>query len=267
MIRPCSLAPLFFLAFSAQAQSVAWQPWSQSSFAQARTAGKLALVDAEATWCHWCHVMDEKTYGDPKIQGLLRGLLALHEATGEPALLARAEQLTAFMERNLSDGKGLFRSRTVPEGATGAFAETRTPFEDNGMAAHLWLRLHAFTGNEAFRERAKLLLAQLGSGQKLEDQGRWLGEFLLAADEALEEASHLVVAGPRDDPRTAALFKAALKSGRPNLAVILHDPASGAPKNPDLGFPPLKQPAVFLCGKATCSSPLSTPEAVLKAIR
>ncbi len=199
--------------------------------------------------------------------GMLQGLLALHEATGEPALLLRAEQLAAFMDRNLSDGQGLFRSRTIPTGATGAFAELRTPFEDNGMAAHLLLRLHAFTGNEAQRERAKALLLRLGSGHRLEDQGRWLGEFVLAADEALEDASHLVVAGPRTDPRTQALFKAALESGRPNLAVILSDPAAGPPRNPDLGFPALKVPAAFLCGKGTCSSPLKTPEAVLEAAR
>ncbi len=199
--------------------------------------------------------------------GMLRGLLALHEATGDSSLLARAERLAAFLERNLSDGKGLFRSRTVPEGAIGAFAETRTPFEDNGMAAHLLLRLHAFTGHEAFQDRANSLLAQLGSGQQLADQGRWLGEFVLAANEALEVASHLVVTGPREDPRTQALFKAALKAGRPNLVVIWHDPALGAPKNSDLGFPALKQPAAFLCGKGTCSSPLATPEAILEAAR
>ena len=199
--------------------------------------------------------------------GMLQGLLALHEATGDPALLARAEDLAAFMDRSLSDGKGLFRSRTIAEGASGAFAEIRTPFEDNGMAAHLLLRLHAFTGKEASLKRAKSLLSILGAGRKLEDQGRWLGEFVLASDEALEEASHLVVAGSREDPRTQALFKAALKSGRPNLVVILHDPASGPPTNLDLGFPPLKQPAAFLCGKGTCSSPLTTPEAILEAAR
>ncbi len=202
--------------------------------------------------------------------GMLRGLLALHECTGESALLDRAEGLAAFMDQQFSDGKGLFRSRTLAVNAApaiGAFAEIRTPFEDNGQAAHLLLRLYAFTGKEAHRERSKSLLRMLGSKQKLEDQGRWLGEFVQAADEALEEPSHLVVVGPRQDPRTLELFHAALKSGRPNLAVILHDPADGAPKNPDLGFPPLKKPAAFLCGKGTCSSPLTTAEAVLEAAR
>ena len=51
MIQTRILTCLFFVALSAQAQPVAWQPWSPASFAQARTAGKLALVDAEATWC------------------------------------------------------------------------------------------------------------------------------------------------------------------------------------------------------------------------
>ena len=31
------------------------------------------LVDAEATWCHWCHVMEAKIYGDPEVAGLING--------------------------------------------------------------------------------------------------------------------------------------------------------------------------------------------------
>src|SRR5262249_13231787 len=30
------------------------------------------LLDLGAGWCHWCHVMDEITYADPKVIELLR---------------------------------------------------------------------------------------------------------------------------------------------------------------------------------------------------
>ncbi len=199
--------------------------------------------------------------------GMLAGLLSLHEVTGNGSLLTRAESLAAFIDTNLSDGHGLFRSRTRLANATGAFAETRTPFEDNGQAAHLLLRLYAFTGKDTYRNRAKALLQALGTQPKLDEQGRWLGEFVLAADEALEEPSHLAVVGPLDDLRTQILFRAAIREWRPNTAVILHDPASGDPKNTDLGFPHLKEPAAFLCGKGTCSSPLKSAEAIHQAMR
>ena len=45
----------------------AWQDWSPQVFAQARAEKKLVLLDMAAVWCHWCHVMDEKTYADPAV--------------------------------------------------------------------------------------------------------------------------------------------------------------------------------------------------------
>src|SRR5512136_2867453 len=46
---------------------IAWREWSKHSFAEAKEKNKLVLLDLTATWCHWCHVMDEKTYADPEI--------------------------------------------------------------------------------------------------------------------------------------------------------------------------------------------------------
>jgi hypothetical protein len=53
--------------------SVAWKEWGQGPFAEAKRLGRPVLVDAEATWCHWCHVMEAKTYGDPEVAGLVNG--------------------------------------------------------------------------------------------------------------------------------------------------------------------------------------------------
>lgn len=49
----------------------AWRPWHEGQFDQARREGKLVLLDLEAVWCHWCHVMDQRTYADPLVQRLL----------------------------------------------------------------------------------------------------------------------------------------------------------------------------------------------------
>lgn len=51
---------------------IAWQPWSEAVFEQAKRENKLVILDLEAVWCHWCHVMDEKTYHDPEVLKLIQ---------------------------------------------------------------------------------------------------------------------------------------------------------------------------------------------------
>jgi uncharacterized protein YyaL (SSP411 family) len=46
---------------------IPWQGWSDSVFDQAKRENKFVLLDLEAIWCHWCHVMDETTYKDPQV--------------------------------------------------------------------------------------------------------------------------------------------------------------------------------------------------------
>jgi uncharacterized protein YyaL (SSP411 family) len=59
-------------ADSAPAHAVAWQPWSDSIFVRAKREHKFVLLDLQAVWCHWCHVMDEKTYADPRVIALMQ---------------------------------------------------------------------------------------------------------------------------------------------------------------------------------------------------
>ena len=55
------------------AEAIAWQPWSDAAFARAKAEHKFVIMDLEAVWCHWCHVMDETTYRDPKVISLMAG--------------------------------------------------------------------------------------------------------------------------------------------------------------------------------------------------
>ena len=50
---------------------VSWVDWSDSNFAKAKKENKLVILDLQAVWCHWCHVMEETTYKDPKINATL----------------------------------------------------------------------------------------------------------------------------------------------------------------------------------------------------
>ena len=51
---------------------IIWHPWTEEIFEQAKRENKLVILDLEAVWCHWCHVMDEKTYHDPAIVKLIQ---------------------------------------------------------------------------------------------------------------------------------------------------------------------------------------------------
>jgi hypothetical protein len=45
--------------------------WESASFERAAAEDKLILINVIATWCHWCHVMDETTFADPEVAALL----------------------------------------------------------------------------------------------------------------------------------------------------------------------------------------------------
>jgi uncharacterized protein YyaL (SSP411 family) len=64
---------LFTTALPAQsaAPPIVWHPWSDQIFAQAAREHKFVLLDLEAVWCHWCHVMDQQTYSDPAVRTLM----------------------------------------------------------------------------------------------------------------------------------------------------------------------------------------------------
>jgi hypothetical protein len=51
---------------------IEWQAWSDGVFAQAAGQHKLVILDLEAVWCHWCHVMNGVTYSDPAVIRLIR---------------------------------------------------------------------------------------------------------------------------------------------------------------------------------------------------
>ncbi len=56
---------------SAAEQPIDWFPWGPEPFELARRTGRPILLDVGASWCHWCHVMDEGTYADAEVAHLL----------------------------------------------------------------------------------------------------------------------------------------------------------------------------------------------------
>ena len=53
-------------------QGVHWQAWSSATFDQAAEEDRPLLVSVHSNRCHWCHLMDERTYRDREVVAKLR---------------------------------------------------------------------------------------------------------------------------------------------------------------------------------------------------
>ena len=72
--------------------AISWKTeWNQALFAEATREHRFVLLDLHAVWCHWCHVMDESTYADPKVAALIerRYVAVSVDADSDPALASR----------------------------------------------------------------------------------------------------------------------------------------------------------------------------------
>src|SRR5689334_22915101 len=61
-----------FAATEAKPGGIQWEPWSDEVFERAARENRYVLMDLEAVWCHWCHVMEEQTYSNPKVIELIK---------------------------------------------------------------------------------------------------------------------------------------------------------------------------------------------------
>lgn len=70
----CGLAWLAIAgpAKAASEQALAWREWAPALFDEAKRENRFVLLDLEAVWCHWCHVMETTTYVDPQVVRLIR---------------------------------------------------------------------------------------------------------------------------------------------------------------------------------------------------
>lgn len=53
------------------ATDIPWVDWGEAAFARARSEGRLVFLHIGATWCHWCHVMDQGSYTWPRVAEVL----------------------------------------------------------------------------------------------------------------------------------------------------------------------------------------------------
>ena len=101
------------------------------------------------------------------------------------------------------------------------------------------------------RQEALRCLRFFSAPRRFRKEGRGVGDYLLALEDALHEPVHLTVVGG-DEQNWAPLHRAALELHLPGRIVERLTPGGR--------FPDLGQPAAFVCGAAFCSSPQFTAD-------
>ncbi len=151
------------------------------------------------------------------------------------------------------------RRSPVETDGTASSLDHRLPWLPNAEAARLLLRLHAVTEDDAWRAQAeRTLRALLGDPKRVAEQGRMVGEALLALEELALDPVSIAVVGPPGDPAAAELLEAARRLHLPRGVVLRLAPGE---RYPDLG-----RAAAFLCGGGVCSAPVEQPERLQEAL-
>ncbi len=189
---------------------------------------------------------------------MAKALLALHRSTGMREWLRHAQAAADFI------------AATFVDPATGGFVASASPDarqltkpikqrEDNVGAVRMFSLLASYTGENRYREIAEAGMGYLTSPPILDAFG-FLPDVLLAEDELRNEPVHITIVGAKDDPRSAALYKAALAYPLPNKRAEWWDKREGNLANIDVDYPDYPDgPAAFACTATFCSYPVTQP--------
>jgi uncharacterized protein YyaL (SSP411 family) len=188
-------------------------------------------------------------------------LLALHRSTGDRKWLAASIKTADFMAATFIDPKtGGFFAAAVPE-AKGMPKPIRQR-EDNSAATRFFTLLASYSGEARHREIAEAGMGYLASPPVLDAYG-FLPDVLLAEEELRNEPVHVTVVGPKDDPRSAKLFAAALAYPLAYKRAEWWDKREGKLTHADVDYPDYPDgPAAFACTRNFCSLPVTDPAAI-----
>lgn len=172
------------------------------------------------------------------------GLLALHRVTGEARWLDAASKIVAAARASLEDRDrgGFFSS---PDEAAAA----DKPAYENVVMARALHALAVYAHDASLDGVAERTLRGAAATR---------GAIVaLAVQEIADGPIELTIAGAPGSARAAALYRAALDVYEPRKAVHF----DAAHRYPDRG-----QPALYVCTRTTCSSPIGDPARVAAAV-
>ncbi|MSP50094.1 MAG: thioredoxin domain-containing protein [Alphaproteobacteria bacterium] len=200
---------------------------------------------------------------------MTRAALALHEAGGESAYLARARAWSAVLDRHFwdKDAGGYF---FTPDDGETLIVRTRNAHDNatpsgNGTQAANLSRLYFLTGEAAYRDRAE---ATIGAFSGDISRSAMAFATLLNAAELLQSAQQVVIVGKREKPDARALIDAVADQSLPNRVLQVIAPGEALPAtHPAHGKGQHDGRAtLYVCHGMTCSLPITEPAAVPPAL-
>jgi uncharacterized protein len=193
-----------------------------------------------------------------------RAALALFEASGERAYLARAVDLMHQANALFADADGsyfitMLDAADVPSARPRHAQDGATP-SGVGLAAEVLARLHCLTGDPHWRREAeRLIRAFTGDKERLAHS-----PSLLVAADLLARASVVVVAGEASAKGAKDLTDEALRAADPAVCLLRTlDGEDWSTPSPGRGRASVGgAPAAYLCRGSVCSLPVATAEAL-----
>jgi uncharacterized protein len=206
--------------------------------------------------------------------------LDAYEATADISYFRFAQKIADIMIALFYDetSGGFFDTPQTSTTALGALEARRKPFQDSPTpagdpaAAIGLLRLHAFTNNATYRDKAQDTLEVFAG--VAEQFGIYAGTFGLASVWFAHPHLQIVIVG--EGAVAEALYRAAVKPFAINKTVlhIRDSVAVGASLPPALAetIPNLPgigegRPLAIVCSNFTCLPPISDPDQLLKTVR
>jgi uncharacterized protein YyaL (SSP411 family) len=182
--------------------------------------------------------------------------------TAKPSRAHQARVLADAIERTFCTIEHGCRSvARLDEGETPgpAALEGRVPLEENGRLAQCLAAVSDLANDRGYEDRARRYLAAAATPSAIRAQGRILGDFLLGAHLVTHPRAVAHVIGPLDDPRTNALFDAALHAADVRIQLERVVPGEGR-------YPYPGEPSMFACSLDACAAPVSDPADVATSL-
>lgn len=180
------------------------------------------------------------------------GLLALYRVTQEPKWLEAARRVVHVMRSQLEDPvNGGFYPGT--EDGVGPRSLSDKPVGDNALAARVLLALGALDRSPDHVAAAERTLRAILNASPAASTITERAELITALQESLLGPLQMTLVGATDDAATQALLDAATAVYEPRK--LLHFDHAG-------DYPTSPSPALYVCTRDTCSSPLTDPSSV-----
>jgi uncharacterized protein len=200
---------------------------------------------------------------------MARAALHLWEATGEARFLDAAKRWTATLNDHFwNTAKGGYCA--TADDAEALIVRGRVLYDQSTPSANsamliVLMRLGMITGEGAYGQRYLELLAAFAD----EFNRAWIASpSYVNSFESIATAFQLVVVGPRNNPRTQELIRAAWGKVLPNRLLYVVESGDALPSHhPAFGKGTVNgAPAAYLCQRDICSPPITSAVALSQAL-